>query len=355
MSEVRVMVAGGGTAGHIEPALAVADALRDRGAYVCALGSPKGLEKDIVPARGYDLDLIPPVPVPRKLNMALLRLPKGVWQAVSQAKKIMRERRVDAVIGFGGYVSAPAYLAARQLGLPFFVHESNARAGVANKLGVRLGGVGLNAVSGSGMPGDVVGIPLRKTLTSGEDPRVLAGRARARWGLSSSMKTVVVTGGSQGAASINRAIDGAVEDLVALGFQVLHAYGKNNSSPQPRKGYFPVAYIDAMAEALAVADVTVCRSGAMTVAEVTQAGVPAIYVPLPHGNGEQALNARGVVNAGGAVMIDDADLSAQAIVDAVSAMADPERYEVARAAVASCCSDDAAGEIAARVLASVKR
>ena len=93
MSEVRVMVAGGGTAGHIEPALAVADALRDRGAYVCALGSPKGLEKDIVPARGYDLDLIPPVPVPRKLNMALLRLPKGVWQAVSQAKKIMRAAR----------------------------------------------------------------------------------------------------------------------------------------------------------------------------------------------------------------------------------------------------------------------
>lgn len=313
---MRVVVAGGGTAGHIEPALAVAEALRDKhGATVSALGTARGLETTLVPDRGFELHLIEPVPVPRKPNMDLLKLPFRVAKALGQARKALKDTDAQAVIGFGGYVSAPAYMAAKSLGLPFFVHEANARAGMANKLGVKLGGVGLNAVAGSGMDGDVVGIPIRAVLSGARDESA-ADRARDTWGLDKDRQTIFVTGGSQGSVSINKAVEQAVDQLVEAGFQVLHAVGKKNELPAAKPGYHPVPFIDDMQAAYTVADLIVCRSGAMTVAEVTAAGVPAIYVPLPHGNGEQALNAQAVIKAGAARQIDDADFTAQTLIDA---------------------------------------
>ena len=184
MTELSIVVAGGGTAGHIEPALAVADALRDgHGAQVVALGTTKGLEKDLIPERGYELALINPVPVPRKPNADLALLPFRVIKAVMNTRKILKRVHADAVIGFGGYVSAPAYLAARSLGIPFFVHEANARAGMANKLGVFLGGIGLNAVSNSGMKGDVVGVPIRASLAPDAPQEKRKAEACDLWGL----------------------------------------------------------------------------------------------------------------------------------------------------------------------------
>lgn len=313
----NVVVAGGGTAGHIEPALAVAEALRDKyHADVVALGTSRGLETSLVPDRGFKLELIEPVPVPRKVNSALFKLPFRVLKSLRQTRAILKNTNAQAVIGFGGYVSAPAYLAARSLGLPFFVHEANARAGMANKLGVKLGGVGLNAVSGSGMEGQVVGIPIRKGLGGDRDASA-ADRARAQWGLDKDRSTILVTGGSQGAASINKALAGALEQLLEAGFQVLHAVGKKNELPPAQPGYVPVPFIEDMQAAYTVADLIVCRSGAMTVAEVTAAGLPAIYIPLPHGNGEQALNASAVIEAGAAVELKDSDLNAQKLVDEI--------------------------------------
>ena len=353
---LSVVVAGGGTAGHVEPALAVAEALVERhGATVTALGTPRGLERDLVPARGFDLRLIDPVPVPRRPNLDLLKLPVRVVKAVQQTRRILRDVQADALIGFGGYVSAPGYLAARSLGIPFFVHEANARAGLANKLGVRLGGTGFNAVADSGMPGEVVGIPVRAGLRSG-DTRAAAQRAREQWGLDPERRTLLVTGGSQGAVSLNRAVAGAVDTLTtAGGLQVLHAYGRRNTAPTPHEHYVPLPYIGDMAAAYAVADLIVCRSGAMTVAEVTASGLPAVYVPLPHGNGEQALNATDVVDAGAARLVDDADLDADRLVtETTGILGDEATLEAMRVAARGHSAGDAAAYLADAVAAALE-
>lgn len=348
---VNVVVAGGGTAGHVEPALAVAEALVERhGATVTALGTPRGLERDLVPARGFDLRFIDPVPVPRRPGPELLKLPFRVVRAVMQARAILRDVKADALIGFGGYVSAPAYLAARTLGIPFFVHEANARAGLANKLGVRLGGTGFNAVATSGMPGRVVGIPVRSGLREA-DTHAAAERARRQWGLLPDRRTLLVTGGSQGAVSLNEAVAGAVGKLTAEGFQVLHAYGRRNTAPAPHDHYVALPYIDDMAAAYAVADLIVCRSGAMTVAEVTASGLPAVYVPLPHGNGEQALNATDVVASGAARLVDDADLTSDRLVaEATEILGDDELLATMRAAARGHSAGDAAAQLADAII-----
>src|SRR6202000_1248288 len=137
---MRVVLAGGGTAGHIEPALALADALRqaDPSAMIVCLGTERGLETRLVPLRGYELALIPPVPLPRQLTPQLLSVPGRLGTAVSSAARVLAEARADVLVGFGGYVATPGYLAARRRHVPIVVHEANARPGLANKLGARL-------------------------------------------------------------------------------------------------------------------------------------------------------------------------------------------------------------------------
>ena len=350
MSELNVVLAGGGTAGHIEPALAVGEVLRDQfGANVVALGTERGLETTIVPARGFQLALIDPVPIPRKKPWKLAAVPAKLLRSVNQAKEAMKSSGAQVVLGTGGYVSAPAYLAAKSLRLPFFVLETNALAGMANKLGVKLGGVGLNAVANSGMAGDVVGIPVRPGV--GVDPD---GAKRERglrtWGLDPEKTTVLVTGGSQGAVSINTALAGAVERITAAGHQVLHAYGRKNDAPAPHEGYTAVPYIDDMEAAYAVADVVVCRSGAMTVAENSAAGVPAIYIPLPHGNGEQGLNSAHLVATGAALRIDDAELTGDVLVEKLLPLLnnDDVRAEM-RHAIAQSGAGNVAEDLARRI------
>ncbi|NLF30802.1 MAG: UDP-N-acetylglucosamine--N-acetylmuramyl-(pentapeptide) pyrophosphoryl-undecaprenol N-acetylglucosamine transferase, partial [Planctomycetes bacterium] len=349
-----VILAGGGTAGHVEPALAIGEALvTNHDARVEALGTTRGLETAIVPARGFELHLITPVPVPRRIGLDVLKLPFRLIKSVKQARRVLTDTSADAVVGTGGYVAAPAYLAARSLGLPFYVVESNALAGVANKLGVRLGGVGFNAVAGSGMPGEVVGIPVRPGL--GQDPDGQhARRARDLWDLAQDRPTILVTGGSQGAQSINDAIVGARQRLIADGFQILHAYGRKNEAPSPMEHYIGVPYIEDMAAALAIADMAVCRAGAMTVAEVTTARLPALYVPLPHGNGEQARNADEVVAAGAARRVRDEELSAELIVEHVhDVLGDGGAGEQMRQAFAGTTVGTVAEDLAARIVADI--
>lgn len=349
-STFTVVVAGGGTAGHIEPAMAVAEELRSRGAVVAALGTERGLERDLVPDHGIELRLIPPVPIPRKLTPALLSVPGRVLDAVRAARAILDDISADLVIGFGGYVAAPAYLAARWKGIPFFVHEANARAGMANKLGVRLGGRGFNAVPDSGMPGEVIGIPIRAELAR-LDRDEGHRRARELWPLNPDRPILLVTGGSQGAASLNRAVAGARDRILAEGFQILHAFGRKNQPPSAADGYVPVPYINDMAAAYSVADLVMCRSGAMTVAEVTACGLPALYVPLPHGNGEQGLNVRAVVAAGGAKIVpDDALDSDRLVAEVTSILGAPEELRRMRAAVSGAATVDAASRIAEAAL-----
>lgn len=365
---ISVVVAGGGTAGHIEPALAVADALRvlDPTVTVTALGSSRGLETTLVPARGYALELIPPVPLPRKPTVDLLKLPLRVVRSVRRTREIFAAVEADVLVGFGGYVALPAYLAARGRlfgrggRIPVVIHEANARAGIANKVGARSAERVLAAVAGSGIAArgaadaDVIGIPVRPTIT-GLDRAAVRAEARAHFGLPDSGPVLLVFGGSQGARSLNDAVSGASADLAAAGISVLHAHGPKNSldveQRDPDAPYVAVPYIDRMDLAYAAADLAICRSGAMTVAEVSATGLPAVYVPLPHGNGEQELNARPVVEAGGGILVSDATLTEQYVSETVvSLLADTERIATMSRAAAGAGHKGAAAAVAQIVL-----
>jgi len=369
---LSVLLAGGGTAGHIEPALAVADALRadDPETRITALGTARGLETRLVPERGYDLELIPAVPLPRRLSKDLLTLPARMRSAVRAARKITTAREVDVVVGFGGYVALPAYLAARRAGVPIVIHEANARAGLANKIGARFATAVAAAVEGSGLPNaTVIGIPVRQSLAT-LDREALRTQGREFFGLDPDAPTLLVWGGSQGAQRINAAVSGAAADLVGAGIGVLHAYGRKNSIQLPElppdgPPYVAVPYLDRMDLAFAAADLVLGRSGAMTVAETGAVGLPAVYVPLPHGNGEQRLNASGQVRAGSAFLIDDAELDAEAVVQQVipllarnpdgpagtgtTATVAGDRFAAMRRAAASVGHHDVARELAAMI------
>ncbi|WP_459545274.1 undecaprenyldiphospho-muramoylpentapeptide beta-N-acetylglucosaminyltransferase [Nocardia sp. X0981] len=359
---ISVIVAGGGTAGHIEPALAVADALRRLapGSTVTALGTQRGLETTLVPERGYPLELIPPVPLPRKPTADLLRLPGRVRASVARTREIIDEVGADVIVGFGGYVALPAYLAAgpgllrRRRAVPVVVHEANAKAGIANKVGARRAARVLAAVPGSGLAADVVGIPVRSAITS-LDRTALRAQARAHFGLPAEGPVLLVFGGSQGARSLNEAISGAAPQLAAAGISVLHAHGPKNTldivSTDPDVPYVAVPYLSRMDLAYAAADAVVCRSGAMTVAEVSAVGLPAVYVPLPHGNGEQELNARPVVAAGGGRIVPDPELSPKYVIDEViPLLTDSARIAEMGRAAAGAGHRDAADEVARIVL-----
>ncbi|HET7278786.1 MAG TPA: UDP-N-acetylglucosamine--N-acetylmuramyl-(pentapeptide) pyrophosphoryl-undecaprenol N-acetylglucosamine transferase [Dermatophilaceae bacterium] len=310
-----VLLAGGGSAGHVSPLLALADCLRRRhpDLTVTALGTEQGLEARLVPARGYPLRTIPRVPLPRRPNLDLLRLPASLRGAVAAAGRAIDESRAEVVVGFGGYVSPPAYLAARQRHLPIVVHEQNARAGIANRLGARLTTfVGTTFASTRLHGGQVVGMPLRREIAT-LDRSAHREVALAHFGLDGQWPTVLVTGGSLGAQRLNSAFGERVGALTSAGIQVLHITGLGKEfEPEPHPHgppYVTIPYADRMDLAYSAADLVVARAGANTVCELTAVGLPAVYVPLPVGNGEQRFNAADVVAAGGGRLVDDADLT----------------------------------------------
>ena len=356
---MRILLAGGGTAGHTSPLLATADALRrlEPAAEITCLGTPRGLETRVVPEAGYALELISPVPLPRRPSMELLRVPGRLRGAVREARAVLDRVRPDVLVGYGGYVSVPAYLAARRAKVPVVVHEQNSRPGLANKVGARF--AERVAVSFPDTPlrhAEYVGLPIR-TMISGLDRAALRAEARAFFGLDAELPTLVVTGGSQGARNVNTAIAGAARALGAAGVQVLHVVGpKNDVTPQAGvPTYVPVGYVDRMDYALAAADLMVCRAGASSVTEAAAVGLPAIFVPLPIGNGEQPLNARPVVDAGGALMVSDGEFTAAWVEAHVPGLAtDPARLAAMGAAAAALVPRDADEKLARIVLETAR-
>ncbi len=358
MRAISVVLAGGGTAGHVEPAMAVADALTalDPGVRITALGTERGLETRLVPERGYHLELITPAPLPRKPSADLVRLPGRVRRAIKQTRAVLDDVDADVVIGFGGYVALPAYLAARSVRpgrrVPVVIHEANASAGWANRVGARSAQRVLSAVPDPGLRHvEVVGVPVRQSITS-LDRMALRAEARAHFGFADDARVLLVFGGSQGAQSLNRTVSAAAETLARKGISVLHAHGPKNTLALrvPAAGdppYVAVPYLDQMALAYAAADLAICRSGAMTVAEVTAVGLPAVYVPLPIGNGEQRLNALPVVNAGGGMIVDDRELTEGFVADTVTSLLnDQARLTAMTAAAALAGHRDAARRVA---------
>jgi UDP-N-acetylglucosamine--N-acetylmuramyl-(pentapeptide) pyrophosphoryl-undecaprenol N-acetylglucosamine transferase len=324
---MRVLLAGGGSAGHIEPALALADALRriDSGTEVTCLGTERGLETRLIPLRGYPLALIPAVPMPRSVTPKLLTVPGRLAGAINAAAAAIDQTGAQVLVGFGGYVATPAYLAARRRKIPIVVHEANPKPGLANRLGARF-----TTHVFTGHPdtqlrnGKYLGIPIRREIAE-LDRLGLGDKARAHFGLRPDLPVLLVTGGSQGARSLNAAVFGAAEWLRDAGVQVLHIIGPRNGhdAPVTERGageaggvpYVANPYIDRMDLAYAAADFALCRAGAMTCAELTAVGLPAAYVPLPIGNGEQRLNALPIVQRGGGMLVADGELTPEWIRD----------------------------------------
>ncbi|MHB1596721.1 MAG: undecaprenyldiphospho-muramoylpentapeptide beta-N-acetylglucosaminyltransferase [Streptosporangiaceae bacterium] len=355
-----VVIAGGGTGGHIEPAMALADALRraDPRIAITCLGTERGLETRVIPARGYALELIPAVPFPRSLSPALLSVPGRMVGAVGAAAEILDRARADVLVGFGGYVATPGYLAARRRRVPIVVHEANARPGLANRLGARMTRQVFTGQPGTALPhARHIGIPIRRQIAS-LDRLAESEKARAQFGLRPDLPVLLVTGGSQGAASLNRAVSGALDTLLGVGIQVLHIVGPRSGSAVPTPGadvpYVALEYLDRMDLGYAAADFAVCRAGAMTCAELTAVGLPAVYVPLPHGNGEQRLNALPIERAGGGIVLDDARMTADWIRDVlIGVLLDHERVAAMSRAASGVGNRDADVVLAEHVLSMI--
>jgi UDP-N-acetylglucosamine--N-acetylmuramyl-(pentapeptide) pyrophosphoryl-undecaprenol N-acetylglucosamine transferase len=350
------LFAGGGTAGHVNPLLATADRRRERDddAEVLVLGTAEGLEARLVPERGYELLVVPRLPFPRRPSADALRFPGRLRGSIERTRGFLRDRGVDAVVGFGGYASAPAYLAARAERVPIALHEQNAMPGIANRLGARLSShVGV-AFAGTRLRGaQVVGMPLRREIAD-LDRAAARSEAIEAFGLDPARPTLLVTGGSTGARRINRTIEASAATILGTGWQVLHITGARDTVEDPGlDGYRILPYCDRMELAIAIADLAVSRAGATTVSELLAVGVPAVFVPYPVGNGEQRRNARGAVDAGGARLVDDAAFTPDFVrSDLVPLLHDRARVAELAARMAAAGGGDGADRMVDLVLAA---
>ncbi|MFP7695987.1 undecaprenyldiphospho-muramoylpentapeptide beta-N-acetylglucosaminyltransferase [Trueperella sp. LYQ143] len=323
-----IVLAGGGTAGHVNPLLATAHAISELSpqTQIVAVGTAGGLETDLVPQAGYQLETIPRVPMPRRPSADLLRMPRHLAQAVRAAGEILDRYHANVVIGFGGYAATPVYLAARKRRIPVIVHEGNARPGLANKLGARFAATvaltfpstPLRAQRGITV---CVGLPLRAEIehlaTRPGGRAAIRKEAAQRFGLDPQQPTLLITGGSSGAQHLNEVLCEVANEIRQAGVQVIHVTGRGKDelvrSAAPDDRYVVLDYLTDMDYAYAASDLVITRAGAGMVAEVSAVGLPAVFVPLPIGNGEQELNAKDVVNAGGAMLIRNKQFTAQVV------------------------------------------
>jgi UDP-N-acetylglucosamine--N-acetylmuramyl-(pentapeptide) pyrophosphoryl-undecaprenol N-acetylglucosamine transferase len=338
MTELRsVVLAGGGTGGHIYPLLAFAQCLRRHQPQlrITCVGSSKGLEGQLIPAAGFELRQVPAYQLPRSVNLDLALTPTRMLRSMRAGRAILDDVQADVVVGFGGYVSVPAYLAAWRRRTPLVIHEMNVPPGVANRLGMRFTrhiAVGFPHQPGASpllSEARMTGVPLRAAIAT-LDRREVQHGAREHFGLIPHLPVLFVFGASQGSRSINLAVAAAAKAITSAGIQVLHVTGARNEPvevpPDLPLPYVTVPYVGDMELGYAAADLVLSRGGGMTLAEVTTVGLPAIYVPLPYGNGEQRRNALPVVQAGGGLMVDDADLTPEWIEKTVIPLAnDPVR------------------------------
>jgi UDP-N-acetylglucosamine--N-acetylmuramyl-(pentapeptide) pyrophosphoryl-undecaprenol N-acetylglucosamine transferase len=360
---VRVLLAGGGTAGHTSPLIATADALRrlTPGVEITCLGTERGIETRVIPAAGYSLELIPPVPLPRSVSVDLLRVPGRLRASVAATREVVGRVRPDVVVGFGGYVCTPAYLVARRARLPLVIHEGNALPGLANRLGARF----CTCTVATSFPGTAlpharfIGLPIRRAIST-LDRAAMRQQARAMFGLDPDRPTLLVTGGSQGARRINTSVAPAAPDLARAGIQVLHVAGPLGSVELPERPgdsppYVVVPFVERMELAYAAADAVIGRAGANSVTEAAAVGLPAVFVPLPIGNGEQARNAAALVAAGGALVVADSEFTPDWVRQHVPPLlTDTGRLESMSSAASGLLRGDA-DEALARMVAEAAR
>jgi UDP-N-acetylglucosamine--N-acetylmuramyl-(pentapeptide) pyrophosphoryl-undecaprenol N-acetylglucosamine transferase len=368
-----VLFGGGGTGGHVTPALAAAEALRAvrPDVDVAFVGTARGLEAELVPAAGWTLHTVEALPLRRTLSPATLQVPVVVARAAGEVRRLIAARGVAAACVFGGYVSGPLALAARRARIPLVVHEQNAVPGLANRLAARWAAaiaVSVPAAADAFRRRErviVTGNPVRADLAGLDRPGRRA-EAAAAFDLEPGRRTLLVFGGSLGARRLNDAV------LEAAGrwgtperLQILHAAGRRDHErvaaawdAQPERGLRVrcLPFVERMDLAYALADLALCRAGASTIAELAVAGVPAVLVPYPHAAAdEQTANAAALADAGAAVLVPDVELDGAALVGAAEpVLHDPGRAEAMAAAARALGRPDAARRLAALVLAAAE-
>jgi undecaprenyldiphospho-muramoylpentapeptide beta-N-acetylglucosaminyltransferase len=355
------IVTGGGTAGHVLPALAIADALVAAGhprSTVHYVGSERGIETRLVPPTGYPMTLLPGRGIQRRLTLANVAAVWGLLVAAGRALRLVGRLRPSVVVAVGGYASVAVALAAVVRRIPIVVAEQNAAPGAANRLIARFAKASAVSFEGTPLPRPVVtGNPVRPEIAA-IDPARDRAAARRSFGVGEGRRLLLVFGGSLGALRINRAVLAALprwadrHDLA-----VHHVVGERDwdliSAAVPadlgRLEYRPVRYEDQMPSALAAADLAVCRSGSSTCFELAAVGLPAILVPSPVVTADQQTrNARPLVDAGGAVLVPDAELDGERLATEVDRLlGDEGRLAEMSAAALAWARPDAARAIAA--------
>lgn len=367
---MKVIMTGGGTGGHIYPAIAIADEIkkRDSNADILFVGAEIGMEKDIVPENGYALKLIVTDGFNRRNLLKNVEVIKKLRKGSRQAKEIINEFNPDVVIGTGGYASAPVVKTAQKMKIPTFIQEQNAIPGVTNKiLEKRASKVFLGFEEAS----EHFKFPKKHILSGnpvrGDFLKVTKDSARKKLGIDSSDFVIFSFGGSQGAARINKAMLGVVEAFNgAKGFKILLATGGYyydvmhtelaDRGIKTEDNVIMTEYVHDMASYLAAADLVICRSGALSVAEITMCGVPAIFIPSPIVTGNhQYYNAMSVAKRGGAIVIEEKDMGERTLIDEILRLKNnPEILKDMSVKSAGCAPVKAASMICDTVFAEVK-
>lgn len=323
-----IVIGAGGTGGHIYPGLAVADAIRSRvpDANISFIGTPRGLEKKLIPEAGYELATVDMLPFSTGLGWRLGLFPVALVRSALQARRVLRSRKADVVLGMGGYPSVPAVLAAYLTRRPRIIHESNATPGLANRFVSRLvPNIALAFDAGAIKVSDscdmrVVGMPLNSALV-GFDREALRDEGRKHFGIGFGQRMVLVNGGSLGAVKLSEAAADLaarwkdrddVKLIIKAGRDQLQSLHDQLAANGGDRVATAVAYLDRMDLAYAASDITVCRSGSGTVAELAHVGLPAILVPYPSAaHDHQTHNAQALVDIGGALMLRNDEVTAK--------------------------------------------
>ncbi len=327
MMKKRLLVMAGGTGGHVFPGIAVAKKLQQQGWAIHWIGTADRMEADLVPLHGFDISFIDISGVRGNGIKRLCAAPFRILKSVLQARKVLQDFKPDVVLGMGGFASGPGGVAAWLQGIPVVLHEQNAAAGLTNRLLAKIAKRVLMAFPGAFAHGQLVGNPVR------EDVLALHEQVRAK----QDKLAVLVVGGSLGAKVLNDTLPAALALLPQDKICVRHQVGKNNAA-KVTSAYQTAGvtaeilvtdFIDDMAQAYAQADVVVCRAGALTVSEVAVAGLPAIFIPLPHAvDDHQTKNAQSLVQAGGAVLIPQAQFNADDLAQLLQQWIDDEAHLV---------------------------
>lgn len=352
----RIVIMAGGTGGHVYPALAVAEELRESHCEVSWIGTLRGLEGRVVPAAGIALDPLTVAGIRGKTWSRRLAGPFMLLLACFQAWRVLRRRRPQVVLGMGGFVSAPGGLMARLLGIPLVIHEQNRIPGTTNRWLAKMATAVLEAFPGAFPPqsgAECTGNPLRRAM-------LRIGERRER--KPADPLRILVLGGSQGAKVLNEIMPEALAKL-RQPCEVRHQTGRlthDETVARYRQAGLPAkveAFIDDMASAYAWADVAVCRSGAMTVSELAAAGVPAILIPYPFAiDDHQTANARFVTGAGAGICIPQSELDAESLaVELEKFCLDPERHRSMGQRARAVARRDAAARVAAVCVAEALR